>query len=69
MDLQKQFLIKFTLDDVRNITTIAIDEMLEPMIVFPDYGGTQLQYICLLPKRKWGKWFSNEIRNRRDWPL
>ena len=68
-DVERNFLRKFTLGNVSSITTVSVDKLISPLIVFSDYGGRRNDYVCLLPKRKWGKWFSNEIRNRKDWPL
>ena len=68
-ETQEKFVVKFTLDTTSTITSVTIDMLVEPLIVFHNYGGSRSEYISLLPKRKWGKWFSHEIRNRVDWPF
>ncbi len=62
--MQKSFFIHFVLGDKDHIHQYDVGDSVMPLIVFPNYGRNQkTDFISMLPKRLWGKFFTEFINN------
>ena len=60
--LLKDFVTPFRLGGTERIIAVKIEDLVAPLIVFPNYGkNTKRDFMALLPKRKWHKFYSNLI--------
>lgn len=44
---------------------VSREQIIAPLVVFPDFGGDVNQYKCALPRRHWGQYFSKKINEFR----
>ena len=62
---QHDFICRFTLGDVNKcMYIIKVQDIVGPLMVFKNYGGPEKYaktLFCALPKRKWGRFFSDRI--------
>jgi hypothetical protein len=62
--LQKNFFHHFVLGDKDHIRLHDLEDIVMPLIVYPNYGRDQkTEFISMLPKRLWGKFFTEFINN------
>ena len=62
--MQNFFFMHFVLGDKEHIHQYDLGDIVMPLIVFPNYGRNQkTDFISMLPKRLWGKFFSDLINN------
>ena len=62
--LQKNFFHHFVLGDKDHIRLHDLEDIVMPLIVYPNYGRDQkTEFISILPKRLWGKFFTEFINN------
>ena len=61
-ELQNKFAMRFRLSYFSQITSVAVEDLVGPLLVFPDYGcDTKKDFMCVLPKQKWSQYFSTII--------
>ena len=64
--LNQEFLVSFELGGTNRILEVKLADLVEPLIVFPNFGGNEKsQHMCLLPKRRWAHYFSTFLRNSK----
>ena len=62
--LQNSFFMHFILGDKEHIHQYDLSHIVMSLIIFPNYGRNQrTDFICMLPKRLQGKFFSDFINN------
>ena len=65
-DLSQSFIKKFKMptDDKLGDYTylLPLSTISHPLCVFKNYGGRVNEFFCVLPQRKWGGFFSAQIR-------
>jgi hypothetical protein len=62
--MQKSFFHHFVLGDKNHIHLHDLMDIVMPLIVYPNYGRDQkTEFISILPKRLWGKFFTEFINN------
>ncbi len=63
--MSEEFISKFLMSENLDEYTYAvpIDSIVNPLCVFKNYGGggTNREYFCTLPQRKWGCYFGDKI--------
>jgi hypothetical protein len=60
----KNFFHHFVLGDKDHIRLHDLEDIVMPLIVYPNYGRDQkTEFISILPKRLWGKFFTEFINN------
>ena len=61
--VEKNFVQEFKLStDVHDDhVLVPLESIVYPLIVFHDHGGTSNSFFVTLPKRCWGKYFSDQI--------
>ena len=40
---------------------VSIDNIVDPLYVFPDYGNDGVNYFCSLSYQRWGSYFTHKI--------
>jgi len=55
------FICKFELADEQQPVVVEIETISNALCVFKNYGGPLNLYFCVLPKRKWGRYFGEKI--------
>ena len=64
--LESDFLTSFKLGGTARIIEVKLEDLVEPLIVFSNYGGNEkTEFMALLPKRKWSNYFSTFLRNSK----
>jgi hypothetical protein len=59
--LTKEFVCKFSLQPNTPTSVVDIETISNPLLVFKNYGGSMSEYFCILPQRKWGRYFGKRI--------
>ena len=63
--IEADFVVPFKLGPINNhIYIVNVDNIIDPLFAFKDYGGAGAdseRYFCVLPNRKWGRYFGNRI--------
>ena len=64
MEIEDEFICDFNLGSIEACVFIMkVECLISPLHVFKDYGGHHLHHFCLLPVRKWGKYYSTYIED------
>ena len=60
--MEEDFVVSFemTFDD-GHFTLVEISSIAHPLFVFEDYGGPDNKYFCVLPRRRWGRFFGRRV--------
>ena len=62
--MQKSFFHHFVLGDKNHIHLHDLEDIVMPLMVYPNYGRDQkTEFISMLPKRMWGKFFTEFVNN------
>jgi len=62
MKLEDEFICDFRLGSIeKSVFIMKVECLISPLHVFKDYGGHHLHHFCVLPVRKWGKYYSSYI--------
>jgi hypothetical protein len=64
-----QFMCSFVLDDYQKTEVVDVETISCALCVFKNYGGPLQSYFCVLPKRKWGHFLSENITLDPKWTL
>ena len=61
--IEDEFVSPFHLGDVKSfVYIIDVECIIDPLYVFPDFGGIQSsKHFCVLPYKKWGRYFGDRI--------
>ena len=61
--MSRDFVSKISMpEDLDDCTyAVPIDAIVHPLCVFKNYGGPNREYFCILPQRKWGRYFGDKI--------
>jgi hypothetical protein len=59
--LIENFICKFVLEDDQQTVVVEIETTSNTLCIFKNYGGPLNSYFCVLPKRKWGRYFGEKI--------
>ena len=61
--MSRDFVSKISMpEDLDDCTyVVPIDAIVHPLCVFKNYGGPNREYFCILPQRKWGRYFGDKI--------
>ena len=60
--LMHNFIAPFTLGDPKRcVYVVSIDNIVDPLYVFPDYGNEGVNYFCSLSYQRWGSYFTHKI--------
>ena len=64
--LEDEFIAKFELsgDPEKDYLIISVKQITHPLFVFQNYGGSINEYFCSLPRRKWGRYFGDQINRK-----
>ena len=59
---EQKFIIPFTLGELSTCVYIVdVENITDPLFVFPNFGDEGRNYFCTLPYRRWGSYFRNQI--------
>ena len=59
--LTEYFVCKFSLPPNTPTSVVEIESISNPLLVFKNYDGSTSEYFCVLPQRKWGRYFGERI--------
>ena len=61
--VKENFCVKFKLGCDRNYSfdTVPVSSLVHPLCVIPDYGGATNNYMVILPKRNWSRYFGDKV--------
>ncbi len=59
--LCENFICNFAVEDNQQRVVVEIDTISNPLCAYKNYGGVSNSYFCVLPKRKWGRYFGEKI--------
>ena len=59
--MTQEFICKFNLPSNTPTSVVEIDSISNPLCVFKNYGGSESEYFCALPQRKWSRYFGDKI--------
>ena len=64
--LQREFVVEFHTNDKdsRNHFLVNVESISHPLFVFDDHGGDADRHWCVLPERKWGRYFGEIITKK-----
>jgi len=63
-ELERSFAIQFTLGHPKVcVYVVSVENIMDPLFVFHDYGNDGLNYFCTLPYKRWGAYFRNRLSN------
>lgn len=66
-DIEKDFVSTFELGhETSDFNVVDVESIHHPLLVMENYGGVSSEYICCLPRRKWGHFFGRQIRRSRN---
>jgi hypothetical protein len=51
----------FVVEDNQPMVVVEIETISNLLCVYKNYGGPSNYYFCVLPKRKWGRYFGEKI--------
>lgn len=61
-ELENNFISSFRLGDIDECLYIVnVNTIVDPLVVFKNYGGESDSHLCMLPRRKWSTFFSNNV--------
>ena len=44
-----------------NFNVVPVESIAYPLLVIGNSGGSKLEHFCILPKRKWARYFGDRI--------
>ena len=64
--LQRNFVVESHMNDKdsRNHFLVNVESISHPLFVFDDHGGDADRHWCVLPERKWGRYFGEIITKK-----
>ena len=63
-ELERSCVMQFTLGHPKDCAcVISVEDIMDPLFVFDDYGNDCLNYFCTLPYQIWGSYFRNILYN------
>ena len=65
VELERSFVMQFTLGHPKDrVYVVSVENIIDPLFVFDDYGNDGLNYFCTLPYQRWGTYFRNRLSNQ-----
>ena len=63
-ELACSFVMQLTLGHPKDcVYVVSVENRMDPLFVFDDYGNDGLNYFCTLPYQCWGSYFRNRLSN------
>ncbi len=59
--LCENFICNFVVEDDQQTVVVEIETISNPLCVYKNYSGPSNSYFCVLPKRKWERYFGEKI--------
>ena len=62
-DLKERFVGGVLMDNSSEpqVGLVTVESIKHPLGVFKNYGGDSEEYLCVLPQRKWSRYFGDKI--------
>ena len=61
-DLESNFVKRFKLGDrSTDYAVVEVEHITHPLYVSVDYGGDVQEYLCALPRNRWGRYFGSKV--------
>ena len=62
-NMERDFISPFSLGDDydSDFKVVTLGSIIHPLAVFKNYGGHSEEHFCILPKRKWSRYFGDKI--------
>ena len=67
-ELERNLFVKTTIGTDLNISyvSVPITALVHPLCVVPDYGGHKTQFIIVLPRKNWTRYFGDCIKSEYE---
>ena len=63
-EIAHSFVMQFTLVHPKDcVYVVSVQNIMDPLFVFDDYGNDGLNNFCTLPYQRWGAYFRNILSN------